>query len=217
MENCSRNCSNCIDCHHYKFQDEEILKCENNPFSIEEVNNNYVCDNHRFAFNYSQEVNELFYDDSYGGPGFLIITKRNNEIIKYLKLFIINPKGVPKFGINAYDSEETDLDDDFTTLSFVFRDIEDNANGLYSAFLEFCESINKDKTHFNVVDNGNTVKLVIAKAKNYKQSSMDINLGDYFSSRCYPEVFNLFMNLIKYKTQTLSEEDTKQIVRERTR
>ena len=223
-----RSCSNCVDCHSKIIQDEEILMCENNPFEIKEVKATDVCDSHRYVENCSLEKNELFYDDTLFGPGFLIINTRNGEIIKFLKVFIINPNGVPAFGFKFFSKEATKSDDDrFIISSFTFRDVEDEDNNLYKIFDDFCDSLNnktvythdilnKDESHFNLYSDGNVISLNFFKDRlNSSDELTDINLGNYFTSRCYREVFALFMSLIKYKKQTLTSEEAKQITRER--
>ena len=66
-----------------------------------EHDENYFCDSHEYISSCLE--NYAFYEDKYLGPGYFIVTRYDENIIKFLKLYRTGTYGNYNYGIMAYE------------------------------------------------------------------------------------------------------------------
>lgn len=169
--------------------------------------------------------NYLCYDASKLEPGFYIITKRANQIVRYLKIYLQLKEGYPNYVIKAYNQETTTLPDcDFDIMAFSFGDLEDSEKDFYRAFTNFFYNLNGRK--MNSVDetqgksyisvNKNSYVTTLYVAKDIKMSSpetkvIEINLGDADTCTNFYEIVALYNELSSLNFNTISKEELVQV------
>ena len=90
--------------------------------------------------------NYALYDDKYLGPGIFIISKENDKIIKFLKIFTMSDNGFPTYGLRAFSIfGEDNPDKKYTTIEFTFNYVDDVKNHLYKIFHSLCTDLNGEK------------------------------------------------------------------------
>ena len=156
-----RKCYNCIDSCTITRDGEDKLYCmpTTDDSFVVEIEDNHVCESHRYRKGKSDEKNYLVYDEELTGPGFFILHKRGDEIKKAIK--ISRDIESDKFTIER-----------FGDVIFSFRDIEDDENGLFNAFSRFEKNI--DKSYGIGMDN-NGVLIHFCVVQNLMIDSKDPN------------------------------------------
>ena len=170
--------------------------------------------------------NYVMYDDTYLGPGFLIVCKEKNKIIKFLKIFIMNNYGFPNYGLRAFSIYGKDNpDNEFTVIDFVFTD-GDTKNNLYKIFQSLCIDLNGKKIEtidkfyqgrnsFSLREENNTITLSIAKdIYGVKDATdfIDINIGDEVTCESYQTIAQFYNQLLNSNVEKAKTEDINQLV-----
>ena len=166
--------------------------------------------------------NYVIYDDTYLGPGSLIVCKEKNKIIKFLKIFIMNNYGFPNYGLRAFSIFGKDNpDNEFTVIDFVFTD-EDTENNLYKVFHSLYKDLNGKKIEtidkfyqgrnsFSLREENNTITLSISKdIYGVKDATdfIDINIGDEVTCESYQTIeqfYNQLLNSNNAKTEDINQ------------
>lgn len=221
-----RTCGNCYNGHFNLSDRGEEMYCDESGYDEVTVLAEESCEDHRYLDGYEEEKNYIFYDETYLGPGFFIINKQEDEIAKYFKIYIMNNQGFPSYGIRAFSTEKNKAEDDFETIKFTFRDIEDYENGLYKAFIDFyyalhektietIDKFNQGRNQFCVGKNNHLVALFVTKdihgvkdATNF----IDINIGDNVTCENYMAIANFYKQLCKLETKDATEEEIQQLL-----
>ena len=153
-------------------------------------------------------ANYILYDESYLGPGFFIINKKDNKITQFLKLYIIGNNGFPNYGLRAFCLNNPDNPDKkYNIIDFTFT--KDDQNGLYKIFRDLCLSLNDSKittidkyyqgeNHFYLKEKNDTIILTIAKdIYGVKDATIftDINIGDDMTCQNYPAIYTSYNQL----------------------
>ena len=223
-----RKCENCYNGHYNLSNRGEELYCDESEFMEEITSNNNCCEYHRYYPGMEEEKNYIFYDESYIAPGLLIINTRDKKMDKFLKIYRLNEYGLPVLGIRAYsvDAKE-DPDEEFGSIEFSFRDIEDNDNELYKCFLELCNSldgkqifsINYDgqgDNNIKLSSNSRVVKMIVNKdtyhGTQHPTDYTDILIGDEYTCNCYEEVLNFYQRLSNVCGNKTSSRDIKRLL-----
>lgn len=219
-----RCCGNCYNGHYNLSDRGEEIFCDETGYSEEWVSENECCEWHRFEPGYEDEKNYIIYDETYLGPGFFIINKRGDAMFNYLKIFIMDNQGFPSYGLRAFSIYGKDkTDNEYTTINFTFRDIEDDENGLYQVFEELCRSLNgtqietidksnQGRNHFSLKGNGKVVTLSIAKdiyGVKHATDFIDINIGDDMTCTNYSAVTTFYNQLARLQLKQATETDIK--------
>ena len=217
-----RKCDNCIygsyglDCN----TGNETLYCGIYGYESDVMPTD-LCAEHQFIDGYSNEKNYLLYDENYLGPGYFIINKVDDKIIKFMKIYTINNDGLPHYCLRFFGLESRDNpDSDYTNMEFVFRSMEDFDNGLYNVFLQLARNINGNITtideHYEGKNNisfllgdKEIIRMIVSKdiwrGKQHPTDFIDINIGDNYTCDNY-ETINKFYNslseLCQNKTKT---------------
>ena len=169
--------------------------------------------------------NYVFYDDSYMGPGFFIISKEKDNIIKFIKIFIMDNNGFPNYGLRAFSIFGKDKpDNEFTVIDFVFTD-DDTKNNLYEIFHSLCIDLNGKKIEtidkfyqgrnsFSLKEENHTIILSVARdvygVKNVTDF-IDINIGDEMTCDNYKAITTFYNELLNCDIKELNEKDIKQL------
>ena len=212
-----RKCENCINGHFNLSDRGEELFCDSNEYLEEYYDPNFVCDEHRFIPGMEDEKNYLFYDQTYMSPGFIIIHKENDKIDKFIKIYSTSVGGFPSFAIRAY-KEGLDRDCKTGIMSFAFRDIEDDENGLYDAFSNLCYELN-DKRIFSLnrnlhnnnqmyfINNGVVTRIIMMKDFLTPGDYFDLIIGDEYTCQYYEAFLKFYNDLSKHTKEELKDED----------
>ena len=114
-----------------------------------EHDENYFCDSHEYISSCLE--NYAFYEDKYLGPGYFIVTRYDENIIKFLKLYRTGTYGNYNYGIMAYEYDPMKVMEK-TGITLDVR----NSDGevLYKAITIFAKALGKsviwdiDRKHF---------------------------------------------------------------------
>ena len=222
-----RTCKNCYNGHYNLSNRGEEMYCDESDYSEDIVSEEKSCDLHRFEPGYEEEKNYIIYDETYLGPGFFIVNKQGNEIVKYLKVFIMNKQGYPNYGLRAFSIHAKDNpDDEYNTIDFTFRDLEDDENGLYQVFTKLCINLNGEtietidkfyqgRNHFSLNENSRVVTFSIAKDVNGVKDATDfieINIGDDMTCRNYTAIAEFYNHLVNSQVKNATEKEIKQLL-----
>ena len=158
----------------------------------------------------NNETINNFYDESYFGPGVVILSSEG-ATNRLLKISSYGELGFPKFSVRAYeDGKRDDAACDFTTINFVIE----KGSELYDIFFLFSKTLNGDKlyscdpiyqgkSYFEVKENKNNIVLSVNKdVYGVKNSSdyIDITLGDNDSCKHYEALWHCYNQLAKAKS-----------------
>lgn len=170
--------------------------------------------------------NFVLYDDTYLGPGIFIINKKNDELIKFLKIFIMNDQGFPTYGFRAFSIYgKDDPNKDYNVIDFTFQDNDDDKN-LYNAFNDLCMNLNGSQietidkfyqggNYFSLKENNHIITLSVFKdiygVKN-ATDFIDITIGDEMTCDSYLEVSIFYNKLLNFAVKQTKEEDIKKLV-----
>jgi len=204
-----------------------MRNCDNNEFLEQIALPDNCCEFHRFIDGYEDEKNYMFYDDSYFVPGYLIVTKKNDEIIKFLKIYVINSNGFPTYGVRAFSIYGRDNPDcEFNSIEFIFSDKEDNKNGLFDIFTNFCKNIDgkietsdtfcHGRNNICLSTNGEVTKFIISKdIYGVKNSTdfIDVNIGDNYTCKNYDAIVNFYKDLSLLCLDKIIDDDVKKILK----
>lgn len=210
-----RNCDNCYNGHYNYSERGEELYCDINEFLLEQVEPEDCCISHRYIEGYSDEEYNIFYDNTYEGPGYFVVHKINGEIDKFFKIIIANRMGMPHFCFKAFSKK---LSEENNKIEFVFRDREDEESGLFSLISKFLKDLNGEKvksidTHKDgdnmlyLEEYDKVVKLVAECDTKKISNTVDINIGDRYACMQYPAVNSFYYNLASCCFKEKDEEE----------
>lgn len=190
----------------------------------QEHDENYCCGHHSYIEGMEEYDIFVLYDDQYFGPGYMIVSKLDEEIVKFMKISTYGEGIFPNIIIRAYEKDKVDNPNEF------FRNIEfevDKDSLLYGIFNKFTHSIenkkiytsdssNQGKNHFYVSEQGRKLSLNVVKdvygVKN-PTNFVDIFLGDYDSCSEYLQVMEFYKNLSTISVNKVKQEDIKMLLK----
>lgn len=176
--------------------------------------------------------NYVMYDDKYLGPGYLIVSKENDKIIKFLKIYTMDGYGFRSFGLRAFSIFGKDNPaKEYTIIDFNFNPNDDKENNLYKIFHILCQSLNgkkvktidkfyQGKNHFSLKEDDNSVTLLVAKDVYGVRNAtdfIDINIGDDISCEDYRAIATLYMQLANSKSKEADRGDIEELLLTRIR
>ena len=177
----------------------------------EEVDESNCCSCHRYYYGLEEEKNYVFYDESYLGPGYLIVNVKDGKMNKFLKIYETNSDGFPSFGIRAYSVDARENSNDvFSSIEFTFRDIEDYDNDLYRCFTHLnndlsgkrvfsVDPVREGKNNFKLDSNPRVTKITLLKdtydGDQHPTDYIDILIGDQYTCKHYEEILKFYTSL----------------------
>lgn len=155
-----------------------------------------------------REKTFVLYDDTYIGncPGYFIITERDEQIIRFAKIYQSSNNGFPYFNARAFETGSIDQpDQDFREISFVF----DKNDDLFEPVLKLAShtlgdpylSINYheqgDNNLKSTIENDKAILTFSKDVLNVKNATdfIDINIGDDILCRHYLMLWNFYHEL----------------------
>lgn len=222
-----RSCENCIQARQKNSNDLNLYCCIYNCEVFDMLFN--VCGEHQYIKGCSNEKSYVLYDDKYLGEGYFIINELNGKIRRFIKIYTINNNGFPYYCLRAFGIESRDSsDNDYTNIEFVFRNEEDNENGLYEVFLELAKNIDgkiysidehydgKNNIWFSIGNNG-IVRMITSRdiwgGIQHPTDFIDIHIGDIYTCNSY-ETMNKFYNMLSEITcSKANSSDIKRILK----
>lgn len=175
---------------------------------------NFVCKNHTYLKNGIET--SIFYDDKYLGPGFLIVVKFYDEIIKFLKIYRVNTSEKYKYIIRGYDVEPY-ISDKQKIIEFEIKNFREYKN-VFENFYYFARTIDEEvitssnpKDKSSLVTEYTNISIYLTLIKYIKDtSSLDNNINININSDNYGN-YSLFERLF-YNLSTIgfspADEDT---------
>lgn len=174
------------------------------------------------------DKNYVFYDDTYLGPGYLIVNIKNRRVNKFLKIYSTNDNGFPLFAIRAYSLEiKENFDEEFSSIDFIFENLEDDETGLYDIFAKLehnlagksifsIDPLNQGKNNLKLYTNTEITKITLSK-DNYNGHQhpidyIDILIGDEFSCINYYAVLDFYNETSKICMNKFSLDEVKKLV-----
>lgn len=179
-----------------------------------------------------EEKNYFLYDESYLSPGFFVINEnKEGKIQKWFKIYNVTIETFTSYAIRAFSVDKSDnLDEEFNTINFTFRKIEDHESGLYETFNNLCLRLNGSKVetfdkcsqgrnNFYLTENGGIVTFSISKdTYGVKDSSdfIDVRIGEpHKDEKNFIEISRFYSDLIGHyssKTHKATEEFVQQLL-----
>lgn len=211
---CCANCEWCIS----KELEEEII--EEQGYNEEDFDRphagdcslgmkhdeNYYCSFHHYIEGMEEYENEVYYDEQYLAHGYLIISKLDGEIMRYIKISSYGEGGYPKFIIRGYEKNSKDKPEQhYRNIYFTIKRNEPLykplcifANNLNQQVLYSIDPSEQGKNHLEI--NCDREEAIITLSKDVygvKNATdfIDINLGDNDSCKNYEEVNSFYNNL----------------------
>ena len=224
-----RNCGNCYNGHYNLSERGEEMYCDESEFMEEDVKENDCCIDHRYYPGMEESRYYLFYDASYMGPGYLIASIGDGKVNGFIKLYTITDGGFPFFAARAYIEGSTeDPDKNFSTMSFTFRDMEDDENGLYEAFTNLSTSLGGEKlrtidpkrqgrNNIGLSSSSKTTTMTLSKdtycGTQHPSKFIDILLGDEYSCEYYYDLIRFYRSLQANCKHEISSEELKTLIK----
>lgn len=181
----------------------------------------YYCSSHSFIDGMEEYENYVIYDEEYFGPGYIIVSKLNDKIIKFLKIVKVGEGGFPQFYIRAYEKDSKDNPND------IFRDIEIKAyeeEPLYSVIKTLDKNLNKNRVFTidsynqgknNISSNSGLYNTTITISKDIygvKNATdfIDVFIGDNDTCEYYYAIYTFYNDLSKIATK--NKDDIKKLL-----
>lgn len=226
-----RICDNCFN-GSYNLRNGKELTLWCNYTGIEfQVEPEDTCDCHRYMPDLEEEKKFIFYDESYLGPGYLIVNIKDKKVNKLLKVYNASKNEFPLLGIRAHSVDTNEnLHEEFSSIDFSFRDIEDddeNGLGLFDLFYRLTPTdrekriysvdvFKHGKNNLKLNSNASVVYLTLYR-DNYSCSQqpcdyIDILIGDEHTCEDYDSIIKFWEGLSKICTEEISSDDVKRMV-----
>lgn len=189
-----------------------------------EHDENFCCSEHSYIDGMEEYNTYVLYDDKYLGPGYLIISELDGEVIKFMKISVSGDSGFPSFSIRAYEKDSLDtVDQQFRDVTFtvgcdeplygVFYDL---LIGLNGNFIVSVDPVNQGKGHLYTTMFGKSeASLIVSKdvygAKN-STDFVDILVGDNDSCSLYSQVTKFYNDLSTIAVGKTKDEDIKKLL-----
>ena len=182
------------------------------------------CKSHVYIEGIEQYDNFVMYDDQYFGPGYIIISKLNNEIVKFIKISLYGQMGFGNLVIRGYEKNKEDNPDNvFTEINFKVQENEP----LYKTLVDLALKLNgisiyssdpsvEGKNHLQVTIDNTGAKLSLRKdIYGIKTGTKYINifLGDNYSCPQYFEMLSFYNALSMESKGILPEEDVIKLIK----
>ncbi len=223
-----RNCRNCYNGHYNLSDRGEELYCDESEFMEEQVEEENNCEYHRYYPGTEEEKNYVFYDETYIAPGYLIVNVKNGKMDKFLKFYNASQDGFPLLGVRAYStSAKEDPEEDFSSIDFSFRDLEDNENGLFKLFSGLCndlsgerifaiDSFAQGKNNLKLDSNLRVTRITLYKDTYHGTQQpcdyIDILMGDEYTCDDYDSIIKFWQGLSKISVKKISSEEVKKLI-----
>lgn len=193
-----------------------------------EIEKGNSCEYNRLYDYEKDDKNYVFYDDTYLGPGYLIVNIKNRRVNKFLKIYSTNDNGFPLFAIRAYSSEITEnFDEEFSSIDFIFENLEENETSLYDIFAKLAHNLagksifsidplSQGKNNLKLYTNTEITKITLSK-DNYNglqhpTNFIDIIIGDELSCNNYYEVLDFYNEISKICKDKFSLDEVKKLI-----
>lgn len=223
-----RNCGNCYNGHYNLSDRGEELYCDESGFMEVDVKEEENCEYHRYYPGTEEEKNYVFYDESFIAPGYLIVNIKNGKMDKFLKFYNASQDGFPLLGVRAYSkSAKEDPDEDFSSIDFSFRDLEDDENGLFKLFTNLwydlvgerifaIDSFAQGKNNLKLDSNSRVTKITLYKdtyhGTQHPCDYIDILMGDEYTCDDYDSIIKFWQGLSKICTKKISSDEVKKLI-----
>lgn len=223
-----RTCGNCYNGHYNLSDRGEELFCDESGFMEEDVREEGSCEYHRYYPGTEEEKNYVFYDESYIAPGYLIVNIKDGKMDKFLKFYNASQDGLPLLGVRAYStSAKEDLDEDFSSIDFSFRDLEDDENGLFRLFSRLCDDLSgkriftidscaQGKNNLKLDSNTRVTKLTLYKdtyhGTQHPCDFIDILMGNEYTCDAYDATIKFWQELSKICIKKISSDEVKKLI-----
>ena len=190
----------------------------------QEHDENYCCKEHQYIDGMEEYENIILYDEEYLGKGYLIVSKLDNKIIKFLKICKFEENEFPQYFIRAYEKDRVDNpNEEFRDI--IISTLDDDP--LYDVIRNFTININREK--INTID-------VFNQGKNYMEADyslfdasltlykdvygvkhatdfIDITIGDNYTCNYYQAITTFYNDLSKISKGKTKEEDIKKLLK----
>lgn len=202
METRGKCCGTCLWCY-----TEEDLK--NDQYNDEELNTiqagdcimgmNDLHDTLPYCESYAPlpnlENTYVVYDETYLGPGYIIINEIDGEIQKFMKLYVSNKTGFPFYKIRAYTLDNRVCNKIKFNLSHyinknLFKIIKELRAKLKNNKIISIDKLNGKNSFLEILVENDAALITLSKESNDK-NYIDISIGNHLSSDYY-EIINEF-------------------------
>ncbi len=223
-----RNCGNCYNGHYNLSDRGEELFCDESGFMEEDVEEENSCEYHRYYPGMEEEKNYIFYDESYLAPGYLIVNIKDGKMSKFLKVYNASENGFSLLGIRAYSADaQENPNEEFSSIDFSFRDLEDDENGLFKLFSTLCSDLSGErifaidpfaqgKNNLKVDSNLKVAKITLNKDTyhgiQHPCDYIDILMGDEYTCDDYDSIIKFWQGLSKICTKKISSDEVKKLI-----
>lgn len=183
----------------------------------------YCCSHHSYIEGMEEYDNYVMWDDKYLGPGYLIVSKLDDEIVKFIKISVWDNEGILNFYIRAFEKDTVEeVNQDFRKI-----DIKVKSNDpLYNAIFDLSKSLNgkslysvdslmHGKNNLKVEGYLDEASLIVNQdvyRVKYTTDFVDVLVGDNYSCKFYDAFFNFYNQLSAICVENSNDNDIKQLL-----
>lgn len=180
----------------------------------------FVCNNHKFLE--AGLDTYVLYDNRYIAPGYFIITKYYDEIIRFLKIYRCGSYGNYNYNIIGYEVDPL-LINNGKLKEIEFKVAYSDNKELFDAINNLAQSLNggilysinsKESTNaFSAESYKYTAYLILTKDASSENNFINIKLGDSLACDKFAETELFFRDLARISTGTVEEVSIKKILK----
>lgn len=183
-----------------------------------------VCKEHKYIEGSEEYKNYILYDDQYLGPGYFIISELDNEIIKFMKLYISSKNSFPHYHAIAFEKDSIDqewqpyrkIKFEFESDDALFQIINDLNKSLNDSQIKSIDPYNQGKNKLYTSSDERTASLVFEKdvlGVKFATDFININIGDNFACNQYFEFDKFFHSLSIKCNEAINEINIQKILK----
>lgn len=166
----------------------------------------------------------VLYDEMYLSPGFFIISEKENEIVKFAKIFAINHYGFRHYHLRAYEKDSIDIDTQaYRNIELIAKEGEKlfevlgylaiNLDGNSVLSIDPVEHGENQLSAILNIDNSTIIfskdVLGVKRATDF----IDISIGDQYTCQFWEIIDNFYQDLAQNVLRETKDEDIGKILK----
>lgn len=183
-----------------------------------------TCSSHCYIYGMEEFTNYVVYDEEYLGEGYLLISKLDNDVIKFMKISCEETNGFLSFSIRGFEKDAKDSPNSkYRKIQFTIS----SDDALYETLYQLSIALDGNKVysidksshgenHLEVNSYLGEVEFNLVKdvfGVKMPTDFIDIYIGDQVLCECYDAVSCFYKGLSKHSKDIADEDTIKQILK----